>query len=71
MTLPRGYRSPETIYAVEVHDGEDKSVGQLGAFFSVHVAESCRAQLEAEGRTDLVINLIPVHARRDDWQFDR
>jgi hypothetical protein len=68
MRLPNGYRRPELTYAVELHDPEGKSLGQVGAFFSMEGAEACRAQLESEGRTDLVINQIPVHTRLEDWQ---
>jgi hypothetical protein len=70
MRLPSGYRSPETIYAVEWRDEDDLSLGQIGAFFSLETAEACLAQLEAEGRTDLVVNMIPVHSRLQDWEFD-
>ncbi len=72
MKLPRGYRSPEAVYAVEWEDAEGNSGGQIGAFSSRQVAEACRTQLvEVEGRTDLVINLIPVHTQLEDWEFDR
>ncbi|MFD6163140.1 hypothetical protein ACFWF7_21935 [Nocardia sp. NPDC060256] len=71
MKLPRGYREPELVYSVEWYDEEGRSLGQLGAFFSMEMAEACVAQLEAEGRTDLEINMIGVHTRLEDWQFDR
>jgi hypothetical protein len=72
MRLPNGYRPAEVCYAVELHDDEDgNSLGQVGAFFTLEAAEACLAQLESEGRTNLVINLIPVHLRLEDWQFDR
>ncbi|MDQ0693189.1 hypothetical protein QF047_004149 [Arthrobacter sp. W4I7] len=70
--LSRGYRSPEPIYTVEWEDVEGNSGGQLGAFYSLQVAEACRTQLvDAEGYTNLVINLIPVHTRLKDWELDR
>jgi hypothetical protein len=70
--LPRGYRSPDAIYTVEWEDAEGNSGGQIGAFYSLQVAEACRAQLaEFEGRTNLVINLLPVHTRLEDWELDR
>jgi hypothetical protein len=71
MRLPNGYRSPESIYAVELHDEDDNSLGQLGAFFSLQAAEACMAQLAAAGHTDVVVNVIPVHPRLQDWEFDR
>ena len=71
MKLPSGYRAPEAIYAVEWLDDDERSQGQIGAFFSEETAEACMAQLQAEGRTDLVVNVIPVHSRLQDWQWDR
>ena len=46
-------------------------MGQIGAFFSAANAQQCLAQLVAEGRDDLRINMIPVHSRVKDWHFDR
>jgi hypothetical protein len=71
MLLPKGYRAPELVYAVEEHDENAGSHGQLGAFFTEQEARNCIAQLEAAGHTDLVINLIPVHLHVQDWEFDR
>lgn len=71
MKLPKGYREPAPVYAIEMLDKDDRSLGQLAAFMSREMAEACVAQLEAEGHTDLVINMIPVHTRLEDWQFDR
>jgi len=72
MVLPKWHRSPELIYAVELYDeAEERSCGQIGAFFSQEEAEACRAQLVSEGRTNVVINMIAVYARVRDWQFDR
>ncbi|RJO70661.1 hypothetical protein D5S18_25970 [Nocardia panacis] len=71
MELPKGYREPKLVYAVELLDEDDRSVGQLGAFVSREMAEACVARLEVEGCTDLVVNMIPVHTRLEDWQFDR
>lgn len=72
MLLPKRYRSPVPIYAVEFYDEEDAHCYiQLAAFFSEEEALICKAQLEAEGRIDLVINVIVVHTRVRDWHFDR
>src|SRR4051812_38100285 len=71
MDLPDGYESSLTAYLVEWHDDRDGNHNQLGAFMSSTEAEACRAQLETEGWRDLVINVVPVHSRLEDWQFDR
>lgn len=71
MKLPKGYRGTEMVCVVEWHYGDDGSRAQLGAFFSEEEAQACMAQLEAEGRGDLVVNYIAVHTRLEDWQFDR
>lgn len=71
MKLPRGYQAPELVWAVELLDEEGGHSYQLGVFFSKQTAEACRLQLEVEGYTDLALNMIPVHTRLEDWQFDR
>jgi hypothetical protein len=69
MLLPKGYRAAELVYSVEQQNDEGESVGQLGAFYSERTATQCRSRLEAEGFTNLCINLIPVHVALDE--FDR
>ena len=72
MRLPRGYREPEMIYTVEWHDDEGRSLGQAGAFFSSEAAETCLSELRAgAGQGELVINMIAVHSRLEDWRNDR
>ncbi|MFC9692126.1 hypothetical protein ACFTSF_26485 [Kribbella sp. NPDC056951] len=71
LKLPSGYRAPELIYSGEWLDEDDKSYGQIGAFFSEEMAEACMARLEAGGRTNLVVNAIAVHSRIQDWEWDR
>lgn len=72
MKLPKGYQRPELIWTVELWDDqEEHSLAQLGAFTTEEAATACRNQLEAEGRSNLVLNMIAVHARTEDWQFDR
>jgi hypothetical protein len=72
MRLPRGYREPEMVYAVEWHDEEGRGLGQAGAFFSMETAEACLAELRSgAAKGELVINMIPVHSRIVDWRFDR
>ena len=71
--LPAGYRKPEMTYAVVLlDDEEDNVVFQFGAFFDESVARECLAQLEAEGRFEhLQINMLSVHTRLKDWEWDR
>jgi hypothetical protein len=72
MLLPKGYRSPEPVFAVEIYDEEAEcSRGQLGVFFTEADAQACKAKLEAEGRTEIVINYLGVHSSLRDWEFDR
>jgi hypothetical protein len=71
MILPKEYRSPEMAYAVEETDERGENLRQLGAFFSLPAAKACLSRLESEGLTNLHINMIPIHARLDDWEFDR
>jgi hypothetical protein len=70
--LPRGYRPPELIYTVEWHDEEGRSLGQAGAFFSEQAAKACLSDLAAgAGGGELVLNMIGVHDRLEDWRWDR
>ncbi len=71
MWLPKGYRSPEMVYEVEQEADDGSLVNHLGAFFSKQEATALMALLDREGRTNLRINLIPVHQRVADWEFDR
>ena len=68
--FPRGYREPTTAYLVEFFDERDSTTGQLGGFTNVEEAEACLAQMEAAGWRNLHINMVPVHDRLQDWQFD-
>ena len=52
-------------------EADERTFGQIGAFFSQEEAEACKVQLVTEGRANVVINRIAVHARVRDWQFDR
>lgn len=72
MLLPRGYRSPESIFSVEIYDEKAEcSRGQVGVFFTEADAAACKRKLEAEGRADIVINYLAAHASVRDWEFDR
>ena len=68
---PDGYVEPKVVYLAEWVDERDGNVAQLGGFTSPTVAEACVAQLEGGGRQDLVINMVAVHERLEDWQYDR
>jgi len=69
--FPRGYRAATTAYLVEFFDERDSNTIQLGGFGGLKEAEECLAQLEAEGWRNLRINIVPVHDRLQDWEFDR
>lgn len=71
---PAGYVKPQLVHLVEIVieiDGDEASLGQIGGFFSREEAEAALTQLEAEGRSNLVINTVSVHTRAVDWQYDR
>lgn len=69
--LPKGYVSAMTVYLVEWFDERDSNTGQLGGFTTMEAARACIAQLEAEGWSDLYINMVNIHQRLEDWQHDR
>ncbi|WP_091237829.1 hypothetical protein [Klenkia soli] len=71
MWLPAGYAEPLITYLVEHFDQRDGEVSQLGGFFSEREADACIAQLEVEGWIDLRINIVTVHHRVTDWQWNR
>jgi len=57
------------VYLVEEMDAE-KQVAQVGAFFDETEADALVARLAAEGR-ETRINLVPVHRRIADYEYDR
>jgi len=60
-----------TIYLVERSDETgDVAFGQIGGFFSEEEAEKCLAQWSAEGGYAR-INMVTIHRRIEDWQYDR
>lgn len=73
MLLPCGYSPSRTIWAVEFekNDLDGPSTGQLGAFVDEEEARTCLEALEQEGWTGLYLNMIQVHARLEDWRWDR
>jgi hypothetical protein len=68
---PSGYSAPVIAHLVEFLDERDGNVSQLGGFDSRAEAEACLARLEAEGWKDLRINMVPIHVRLTDWEWDR
>ena len=70
---PVGYQPPEIVYLVEFTDeSQDTCLGQAGGFKSEAEAEVVRARLDAEGRHGpMRINMVPIHVRAEDWEYDR
>lgn len=70
---PDGYQPPTIVYLVEFTDeAGDVTDGQAGAFTTEAEAVVVRDRLLAECRHGPVqINMVPVHARAADWEFDR
>lgn len=70
---PDGYIAPFWVYAVEDFDHREPewNVGQFGAFTSREEAERLLKRLESEGVTGLRINMLPVHERYEDYEYDR
>lgn len=71
MQLPARYNSPFLVYLVERIDGRDNSVGQVGGFTTLEVAQECVAQLESEATSSLRVNQMAIHERVADWHYDR
>lgn len=71
---PQGYTEPSVAWSVEYVDPREPEAGshQVGAFTTESEAQKLRGRLEAEGFfAELAINLIPVHQRVEDWEWDR
>jgi hypothetical protein len=71
---PQGYIEPITAWCVEYVDPREPEVGshQVGAFTTEAEAATLQRRLEAEGFfAELHINLVPVHRRVEDWEWDR
>ncbi|MFL6062221.1 MAG: hypothetical protein ACJ72E_13385 [Marmoricola sp.] len=71
---PVGYVDPITAWSVEYVDPRHPEEGsfQVAAFTTEEVAEEFRRRLESDGFfAELRINLIPVHERIEDWEWDR
>ncbi|MFI9487332.1 hypothetical protein ACIG47_13160 [Promicromonospora sp. NPDC052451] len=70
MRLPKGYRTPETIYEVVLRSEDDTMIAQVGAFFDLSAAEACLAQYDADAQEHMAINYVSVHSRLEDWRHD-
>jgi hypothetical protein len=70
---PSGYQAPVLVYSVEFYDARDSAFFQIGAFYSEAEAQALLDQWVAEGGMDdqIRINMLPVHQRLKDWNFDR
>ncbi|MCA0143394.1 hypothetical protein [Blastococcus sp. LR1] len=71
MWLPSGYKEPSIVYLVETHDEEEGRSYQLGGFTTEREAQACIRKLESEGWTGLDTNIVTVHERLTDWQWNR
>jgi len=66
---PEGYVDPTPVYLVEF---ADDAPGQLAGFTTMEAATSLIDQLDAEGRHGpLHINIVAIHTRVEDWNYDR
>ena len=71
---PDGYVQPSTAWCVEYVDPRQPEEGsfQVGAFTTEAEANKLLRRMESEGFfAQLRINLIPVHRRIEDWEYDR
>ncbi|MBM0124579.1 SPOR domain-containing protein [Pimelobacter simplex] len=71
---PEGYIEPITAWSVEYVDPSEPEVGshQVGAFTTETEAVRLRQRLATGGFfAELHINIIPVHRRVEDWEWDR
>jgi len=72
MKLPEGYVSPEIAYSVELETDADGWI-QCGAFFSETPARGLMERLIRDGvdAERLRINVIAIHCRLEDHEWDR
>ncbi|WP_193610221.1 hypothetical protein [Nocardioides lijunqiniae] len=71
---PQGYNEPITAWCVEYVDPREPEAGshQVAAFTTEAEAEKLQRRLRAdEFFAELHINLVPVHHRVEDWEWDR
>jgi len=71
---PEGYIEPTTAWCVEYVDLRQPGEGsiQVGVFTTEDEANKLKSRLKSEGfSAELRINLVPVHHRIEDWEWDR
>jgi hypothetical protein len=71
---PAGYVAPSVAWCVEYVDSRQPGEGsfQVAAFTTQSEAEALMRRLEGDGFfAQLHINMIPVHQRIEDWEWDR
>jgi hypothetical protein len=68
-TPPPDYTPPVAVYLVE-EPNEAGEVSQVAGFFIEGEAEMVLARLTREGRR-AHINVVPIHQKVQDYEFDR
>lgn len=71
---PQGYVEPITVWCVEYVDPREPAVGaqQVGAFTTEAEAQKLQRRMTTDGFfAELYINLMPIHRRVEDWEWDR
>lgn len=70
---PACYRPPLIVWVVEyTDDRQSGSQFQAGAFTTQVEAERLMNQLSRNGSSgEILINMIPVHRKLEDWEWDR
>jgi hypothetical protein len=66
---PPDYTPPVAVYLVEERN-EAGEIGQVAGFFGEAEAEKLLERLTSEGRR-AYINVVPIHQRAADYEFDR
>jgi hypothetical protein len=70
-TPPPGYKPPILVYLVEETDQTgEKLFGQIGGFFTEEEAATLLKRLTDEGRY-AHINMVAIHQRAVDYEYDR
>lgn len=71
---PDGYEEPVMVWLVEYQDSREPPGwrGQVGGFFSEAEAQRLLDRVVAEGKFENAhINVVPIHRRVEDWEYDR
>ena len=68
---PDGYLAPVAVYLVELTDESgDACYGQVGGFTTENEAQKLAARLRGEGKL-VRLNVVPIHQRWQDYEYDR